>query len=362
MKIPSLKKSGGATAAVLPATAVAPAVVLSVPVRRLATFHLNGLGDLIFTLPALAALRESFPGAKIHAVVRPSLAPLLQESPFVDEILLRPKGGLSKQTALMMQLRARHIDVCVAFSQSRNSTMLAWGSGAATRIGFAGAKMESLLTHHVPKDTAPYTVETHLDLVRALGCPAHHLDPRGLLHIAPDKILVADKLLLENNISGEFVVAACEASLKRGIKEWPVERWARALDELADRLPVVLVGTAKTDSVTSAMKNPVVDLGGKTDLQILAALCSRARLFLGIDSGVLHLAAAMNTPVVGIYGPSDWRLTGPRGVPYRVVRHPVECSPCYLSECKWKGADERKCLTRLEPQSVVVAARELIGI
>jgi heptosyltransferase-2 len=65
---------------------------------------------------------------------------------------------------------------------------------------------------------------------------------------------------------------------------------------------------------------------------------------------------------VGIFGPSDWRLTAPRGVPHRIVRHPVECSPCLLSECKWKGEDERKCLTRLDSPAVVTAARELIGV
>ncbi|HEX8833883.1 MAG TPA: glycosyltransferase family 9 protein, partial [Abditibacteriaceae bacterium] len=283
---------GAAGAAVLTGGSVAPAVALSVPVRRIATFHLNGLGDLLFTLPALHALRESFPGAKICAVVRPGLASLLRDSPYVDEILLRPKGGLSKQTSLMLQLRARHIDLCVAFSQSRNTTMLAWSSGAAMRVGFESARMENLLTHRVPK-VGPPTIETHLDLVRSLGCQTHQHDYRGLLHVSPASTVAADALLEANGIKGPFVIAACEASLKRGIKEWPVAHWARGLDELAVRIPVVLVGTQPTVAVTELMKAPVVDLGGRTDLPTLAALCGRARLFLGIDSGVMHLAASM---------------------------------------------------------------------
>jgi ADP-heptose:LPS heptosyltransferase len=126
-------------------------------------------------------------------------------------------------------------------------------------------------------------------------------------------------------------------------------------------LPVVLVGTSPTPEVAAQFPN-AFDVGGRTDLPTLAALCGRARLFMGIDSGVLHLAAAMGTPVVGIYGPSDWRLTSPRGVPQRIVRHPVECSPCLLSECPWKNEEHKKCLTRLAPESVVTAARELIGV
>lgn len=358
---PEAKAVSSGNAAVLSGSTPIPAVALTVPVRRIATFHLNGLGDLLFTLPALQALRESFPGASICAVVRPALAPLLEDSPYVDEILLRPKGGLSDQTSLMMQLRARHIDICVAFSQSRNTTMLVFGSGASTRIGFESARMEALLTARVPKEGPP-RIETHLDLVRALGCRPQHCDYTGLLHVSPAHTQAADALLAEHNLSGPFAIAACEASAKRGIKEWPVEYWAKALDEMAERMPVVLVGTQPTTAVTNAMQHKVIDLGGRTDLPTLAALCSRARLFLGIDSGVMHLAAAMGLPVVGIFGPTDWQLTGPRGVPYRVVRHPVECSPCMQAECKWKGAEERKCLTRLEPPSVITAANELIGL
>ncbi len=347
-------------AAMKPAALASP-VVLSVPVRRIATFHMNGLGDLLFTLPALHALREGFPGARISVVVRPGLASLLRDSPFVDEILLRPRGALPRQTALVRRLRALRTDVCVAFSQSRNTSMLAWTSGAPTRLGYEAAHLENLLTHHVVGDVPPM-IETHLSLVAALGCPIHKRDYNGLLSLSPQVQLNAHNLLKQHNIEGEFILVACEASARRGIKEWPVEHWTQTLDALAQRLPVVLVGTEPTTAVTEKMAHRVLDLGGQTDLPTLAALCGMARVFVGIDSGVLHLAAAMGTPVVGIFGPTDWRKTGPRGVPQRIVRHAVECSPCLLSTCKWSGEDERKCLTRLAPIQVVEAVRELIGV
>ena len=348
------------------AAALASPVVLSVPTARIATFHMNGLGDLLFTLPALHALREGFPGAKISCVVRPGLAPLLRDSPFVDEILIRPRGGLSRQTALIRRLRSMHVDLCVAFSQSRNTSMLSWTSGAATRLGYEDAHLENLLTHRVPGDVPP-TIETHLNLVAALGCPIHKRDYTGLPTLSPTTQKNASDLLEKNGVGGAFVLVACEASARRGIKEWPVEHWESALDALAPRLPVVLVGTEPTTNVTEKLQhhvigNRVLDLGGQTDLPTLAALCGMARVFVGIDSGVLHLAASMGTPVVGIFGPTDWRKTGPRGVPQRIVRHAVECSPCLLSQCKWSGKDARKCLTRLEPNQVVEAVRELIGI
>ncbi|MDQ3813556.1 MAG: hypothetical protein M3347_06350, partial [Armatimonadota bacterium] len=137
-KLQRVASSGVAVAA--DAAVVAPPITLVTPVRRIATFHLNGLGDLLFTLPALFALRESFPGASICSVVRPGIASLLQDSPLVDEVVLRPSGGLSGQAALMAKLHARHIDLAVTFSQSRNMILLTWATGAPVRLGFGNAK------------------------------------------------------------------------------------------------------------------------------------------------------------------------------------------------------------------------------
>lgn len=337
---------------------------MSVPVRRIVTFHLNDLSSLLFTLPALRSLRESFPGARITAVMRPALAALMDDSPFVDEILLRAKGGLSKQTALMLQLRQRHFDMALAFSPSRTSVMLAWSSGSATRVGLNSAKMEALLTHRV-LDEGPATIETYLNMVRAVGCSARGSDYRGLLQVAPAHSMVAVRLLKQHRIDGPFIAVAPQLGVRRrdsAIREWPATHWAQAVDELALRLPVVVLGATPTPSVMRQTKNDVVDLGGLADLPTLAAICGHARLFLGVDSGMMHLAAAMGTSVVGIFGPTDWRLTGPRGVPYRVARQPVECAPCLLTQCKWHGRDERKCLKLLEPQKVIESARELIGV
>ncbi|HVF85390.1 MAG TPA: glycosyltransferase family 9 protein, partial [Abditibacteriaceae bacterium] len=155
-------------------------------------------------------------------------------------------------------------------------------------------------------------------------------------------------------------------SSRRAISQWPAAHWAGALRELSAHSPVVLVGAAPAAGVTGLVENDiesrVIDLGGQLEPVVIAAILRRARLFVGTDSGVLHLAAAVGTPVVGIYGPTDWRRSGPRGVTCRVVRFAVECSPCELSRCLWQGEDKRKCLTQLPPSLVVQAARKLIGL
>jgi ADP-heptose:LPS heptosyltransferase len=354
--------AAGNTAAM--AVSHAAPVVLSPPIRRIATLHLNGLCDLLFTLPALHTLREEFPDAQICSIVRPGLAALLEDSPLINELLLRPKGGVSTQAALMAKLASTHFDIAVSFSQSRQCSLLAFATRAPIRVGFQGAKMEALLSHHVVEE-GPFSIDSALNLVRALGCAPRQLDYGGLLQISPAHGLAVQVLLEEKGINGAFVLANVSGERgreKRNIREWDWEHWTMALSDINQRWPVVLVGGRAAPQVTAKLPGNWADFGGKLSLPLLAALCGQAKLCIGPDGGLLHLAATMQTPVVGIYGPTDWQETGPRGVAHRIVRHPVECSPCLLNKCKWQGADEKKCLTRIAPPEVVKATRELIGI
>ena len=360
-RVSSMVAAGGAAAM---AVSHAAPVVLSPPIRRIATFHLNGLSDLLFTLPALHSLREEFPEAQICSIVRPGLAALLENSPLINELLLRPKGGVSTQAALMAKLASTHFDIAVSFSQSRQCSLLAFATRAPIRVGFQGAKMEALFSHLVMEE-GPLSIESALNLVRALGCAPRQLNYGGLLQISPAHSRAVQVLLEEKGISGAFIVANASGERgrdKRTISEWDWEQWATALHEINRRWPVVLVGGRATPQITAKLPGTWADFGGKLSLPLLASLCGQAKLCIGCDGGLLHLAAAMQTPVVGIYGPTDWQETGPRGVPHRLVRHPVECSPCLLNKCKWQGADEKKCLRRIAPEKVVHATRELIGI
>ena len=339
-------------------------VVLCPPIRRIVTFHHNGLCELLFTLPALHTLREAFPDAQICTVVRPGLAALLDDSPLVSELLTRPKGGLSEQATLMARLAAGHCDIALSFSPSRQCSLLAFATRAPVRIGYHGAKMESLLTHHVMPD-GPFTIEAGLDLVRALGVAPRQLDYGGLLQLAPEHSFSVNTMLHQQRIEGPFLVANVtgeSGSGKQPIREWPLQSWALALGELSRRWPIVLVGARPAPHVAEMLTVPCADFGGKLSLPQMAVLCGKAKLCLGTDGGIFHLAATMQTPVVGLYGPTNWQETGPRGVAHRIVRQSMDCAPCLLEKCKFSGPDERKCLTQLTPGQVVAAVRDLIGI
>lgn len=339
-------------------------IVLSPPIRRIATFHLNGLDDLLFSLPALYSLRETFPDAQILTVVRSGLATLLEDSPLVNELLLRPKGGVSAQAALMARLASGHFDIALSFSQSRQCSLLAFATRASVRVGFHGSKMDALLTHQVAPD-GPFSIDAALDLIRALGCAPRRLDYGGLLQISPAHSIGVDALLQQKKIDGPFIIANVSGergSDKRSIRQWPVDLWTAALSELSLRWPIVLVGARPVPQVVEKLPGAVADFGGKLTVPLLASLCGKARLCIGADGGIFHLAAAMGTPVIGLYGPTDWRQTSPRGVSHRIVRHAVDCSPCLLSKCKWNGIDERKCLKQIAPSQVVCAVHEMLGV
>ncbi|MEO6907364.1 MAG: glycosyltransferase family 9 protein [Abditibacteriaceae bacterium] len=357
----SSSANSGAAALITQKAVTTRVACLSVPVRRIVTFHMNGLGDLLFTLPALDALRESFPGAVITSVVPSAFMSLMRDSPLVDALLPRPKSNVSDQARLMRNLHDQHFDIALGFSGTRKTALCLWATGADMRVGYANAKLAQLLTRQV-KIEGPPRIETHLELVNAVGGHPHHSDYKGLLAISSQNFQRADKLLTDSDVKSTFAVVACAASGKRTIKEWMPEYWQQTIVQLATKMPVVLVGAERSEAILSGLPTdlPVYDFGGQTDLPVLAALCGRARVFVGIDSGVLHLSACMGTPVVGIYGPSDWRLTGPRGVPYRIARHEIECSPCLLAKCKWQRDMERACLTRLKPEQVLKAIDEVL--
>ena len=288
--------------------------------RRIGVVHLNQVGDLMFSLPALLALRTGFPGARIVSIAREPLEPLLRGNNLVDEILLH--CGSRDFFAGLGRLRASALDLVVCLSQSPRSRLLAYGSGARRRAGLGGGPLASLLTESVATSGPPSTAN-NLRLTSALGCPVASPDYQGLLR-AEDQDLVGARALLRQagwDGGGEVVVFAGGASRGREHKEWPGERLMKVCRLGAGSgIWSVVVGTEHRAGIDHAPAEGVLDLTGRTGLRELMGLLSLARLFVGIDSGVLHLAAALGTPCIALFGPTDPRQTGPQGEGHRILR------------------------------------------
>ena len=335
--------------------------------KKICVIHLNQIGDLLFSLPFLKALKESTPSAVLHSVIRPHLKDLLVHSPFVDQLLIREKG-VKKSFILLGQLRKSRYDLLITLSRSEECFFLTTFSGARTKTGFTHFPWDFGLDLK-EKMEGPPSASNNFKLLKRLNIEAEKNDYVGLIHIPFDNDLRGSGRDIFSKIPGEYVVISPGTSARRRIKTWEEEKFGNLILQLKEKhgLNPVLVGGEDSREVSEKIieivrekdegrkMNHIQNLAGKTNLKELCYLLKGATLFVGVDSGVMHLASSFDIPVVGIFGPTDPFYLGPQNKRSRVVREKMECSPCNL-----KGCDERPCMKKLDVQRVLEACEEVI--
>jgi len=335
--------------------------------KKICVIHLNQIGDLLFSLPFLKALKESTSFTVLHSVIRPHLKDLLVHSPFVDQLLIREKG-VKNMFILLGQLRKNSYDLLITLSRSEECFFLTNFSRARVKAGFIHFPWDFGLDLR-EKMEGPPSASNNFRLLRRLNVEAEKNDYVGLIHIPFDKDLKGSECDTFSKGSGKYVVISPGTSARRRIKTWEEEKFGDLILQLNERhgLNPVLVGGEDTREVSEKIiaivrakdkgkrMNHIQNLVGKTNLKDLCHLLKEASLFVGVDSGVMHLASAFDIPVVGIFGPTDPSYVGPQNGRSRVVREEMECSPCYL-----KGCDERPCMKNLDVQKVLDACEELL--
>jgi lipopolysaccharide heptosyltransferase II len=327
--------------------------------RRIACFHLNQVGDLLFSLPAIHSLRACFPEAQIVSVARPHLRDLLELSHLMDKVIERPRRPLGAGFHVAAALRRERFDLALLFSTSLGMSVLARITGAPVRVGFGDSISRFFVTHRVPR-TNPPSMQNNLRLVEAIGCPVIKRDYSGLIHPGPIEQEAAESVLKSAGVGpGErFAVLAPGTSWRRELKCWSDEGFAQVADMIARDLGMrsVVVGISNGCTICDRTAS-AVDLIGKTSLSVLAAVIERASVFIGVDSGVMHLAAAVKTPVVALFGPSDPEMTGPQGETHRIVSAHAPCRPCHRKTCDIG----RECMERIVADEVISAAYSIMS-
>jgi heptosyltransferase-1 len=283
--------------------------------------RLSSMGDVIHTLPAVASLKHSIPNSRLTWLIRPRWAPLLEGNPYVDEFILVERS-FTASFAEARRLRARHFDLAVDFQGLIQTAALAFAAKPAKLAGFDRKRVRerpAALFYTCEIETrAEHIVERNLELaagslVLAAGasdlaaevCRPHSLPTFPLPPGAPEGSLPAGKFILASPLAGW------------GAKQWPMQRWSE-LASLLD-LPLVVNGPADAAPVLQQIRGALVHLSG---LPGLIDATRRARAVIGVDSGPLHLAAALAKPGVAIYGPTDPARNGPYGGTIRVLRSP----------------------------------------
>lgn len=279
-------------------------------------FHMNQLGDCIFSLPLLSAARKEWRDKRLVSVARPSLAPLLQASGLVDEVIQRRAGAAGTWTLLRALRRAR-ASKAVLFSESPETLMLAAAGGIPERVGFETASLGFFLTRRAGRSGVP-SLANNLKLAAAAGLSGLPGDYANLVTV-PESEMARISLWLAANRAQEKNIAVISpgASRRRSEKRWAHGRWAVIMDKItgAGYIPVIVGAPAEQralDDLALLSKKGARVFAGQAGIVSLAALFRHAKVFAGIDSGALHLAAAVGLPVIGLYGPTDPGQIGPR--------------------------------------------------
>jgi ADP-heptose:LPS heptosyltransferase len=342
--------------------------------RRILCLRIERIGDLLMTLPALAELRALAPHATIDLVVGSWNREIAQAIPGIDRVetvdaewLARGDEGLSPLglIAQAMRWRSRHYDLAINFEPDIRSNIALAAAGAARSAGFRSAGGGSLLDVALDYDTRSHTADNAVGLVRAvLGKAAEGVE--STLRIPESARETARQLLAP---LGGGLKAGIHVSGGREIKQWPEQRFREVADHLVrDRSAgLVLTGApgdrAQIDIVRAAVPaDRTIDLSNGTDLLMVAAVLQQLDLFVTGDTGPMHVAHAVGTPIVAVFGPSDPRRYAPRGLRDVVVRIDLPCSPCNRirlppARCTGHTPD---CLTGIGTAQVLAAIDDVL--
>ena len=349
-------------------------------VRRILVTRVDLLGDVVLSLPAVRALRRAYPDARIDMLVLGATAGILAAQPGIDRVLTfdpyfwrSPAALLNPATwrqadGMLAALRSARYDLAISVSGDIAS-ILTRLSGARRRVGYAAESYPFMLTDALPGGR--YRVRKHevqyvLALAQAAGGIVAQDDALLELALVPAaERQMAEKLRDARTRAGAHgPTVAIHAGARNGqAKRWPPDRIAALAERMVRELDalVVLTGAPSerplAEAVLRRCEVPVFDLVGRSDLPQLVALLAASDVLVTGDSGPMHVACAVRTPVVALHGPTDPALSGPTAPDAIVLRHALWCSPCYdasaTAECRFSNP---VCMKRIAPDAVFAAA------
>jgi heptosyltransferase II len=322
----------------------------------------NWVGDAVLAIPAMKAIRARFPEANITVLARPWVAGLFTSAPFVDSVWREEKpSSLTDWTRIIREVRSRGFDLALLLPNSFESALMMFLGGVPQRIGYATEARGWMLTRSIAPNKTQHQVHYYLDLVKMLSASTEQ--PSTQIEATSEERSMARKLLAAEGIPNDAPFLVLNPGAAYGsAKRWPEDRFAGAADALARQLQlgVAMIGSATEASIASQvrdrMKTPAAVLSGKTSLETLIGVLAESSLLITNDSGPMHIATALGIPTVAVFGSTDDKITGPWGARTRIVKHPVECSPCLLRECPI----DHRCMIRVSVDDVCRAAWELI--
>jgi lipopolysaccharide heptosyltransferase II len=349
---------------------------------RILLVRLREIGDVVFTTPAIRAVRRIFPEARISYLVEPHAEPIVRHNPHIDEVIVAARGrgvrGALDDVALGLRLRRARYDIAIDFHGGPRAALLTWLSGAGRRIGYAIAGRQWMYTDRVarPRELRPrHSVRNQWDLLAPLNAPGPDPAVDGVeMAVSEDARVEVERRLTEAGVLPGEPIVILHVSAGNPFRRWPLDHFALVASSLAaqpGRRIVITSGPADRGAAERVVATARAALGaegadrvlrcGDFSLLELRALLDRASVFIGGDSGPLHVAATTGVTVIGLYGPTlparsaPWRATSFRSIAIDAGELP--CRPCDQRVCT---PGDFRCLTSIAPERVVDAALECL--
>ena len=320
----------------------------------------NWVGDAVLATPAVRAVRTNFPNARITLVAKPWAAPVFYHSPHVDDIFQYESetrhGGWLGKARLVRELRRERFDLAVLFQNAFEAALLAFVAGVPVRIGYDTDFRGCLLTHRIRVDghlRQGHQVEYYLGILEGASLKA---GGGGLtVRVSDRERERAQEILRENRAVGNGPLVGINPGAAYGsAKQWPPGRYAALCNRIRaswDARVVVFGGPGERTvgrRISALMQGGCTDLCGRTNLREVVALIEKCQLFITNDSGLMHVAAAFDLPLVAVFGSTDPVATGPTNARSRVVQAPTSCSPCFKRECP----EDHRCMKDISVDQV----------
>ena len=326
----------------------------------------NWIGDAVMSIPALEAIRKRFPDAHITILARPWVSDVYRDAPFCDAIeLYTPKPGMkdwNAKLALARKLQAQRFDAALILPNSFDAALICRLAKIPIRIGYSRDGRGILLTHAIPRpkdgEIPAHERFYYLELLRRARWIDRLPDDGARIHLSMP-VRPFNDLGFEGAVIGVSPGAAFGTA-----KRWLPERFGETAASLAKEWNAAVVIFGSKDERPAAEQvaedlrargTPVRNLAGETNLREFMERIAACRFFLSNDNGAMHLAAAIGVPTLAVFGSTDHTTTAPTGPATRIVREPVECSPCLKRECPI----DHRCMTRVTVDRVIRESLEL---
>jgi lipopolysaccharide heptosyltransferase I len=319
----------------------------------------SSLGDIIHALPALSIIRKSFPASYLAWLVSDPFKGLLEGHPYLDEIISFPRHFfLQKGLPFLKELRSRQFDIVIDLQGLLRSALIGFLCRAEERIGFREGREFSPLFY-----TRPITIGRHIlhavdrNMQLASSISGGIFEADFTFNLSPRAVKKVEGKLKELKIEGEII--ALNPATRWPSKRWKEDNWAKIAEALANEGNIFfLAGPGEEElieGIRKLMKKNSFSLAGQLSLQELAVFLSRSRLLVTVDSGPMHLAAAMHIPLVALFGPTDPARCGPYGHSRSVIKSSLDCTGCYRFHCR-----SNKCMNDIAPGQVLAKAVEIL--